>query len=140
MRSPPTAIKKDLCRYIIGLRECVYRFFFAGFLVDFISGPVTAGFTSAAAFVIAMTQVKDLLGLNFVGANSFMEVWEQLSLHFHEISVGDAVLGFSCMFVLLSLRVSIRRAFVIFFYYVSRRCEALWRARAAPHPDVCARL
>ena len=34
-----------------------------GFVIDFISVPVTAGFTSAAALTIACGQVKSLLGL-----------------------------------------------------------------------------
>lgn len=97
---PPFAIL--LC-FLTGLVQLLMGFLQLGFLVDFISGPVSAGFTSAAAIVIAMTQVKDLLGLNF-GANKFIEVWNQLSKHFREISVEDASLGFSCMFVLLLLR------------------------------------
>nr|CAD7202873.1 unnamed protein product [Timema douglasi] len=39
-----------------------------GFLIDFISGPVSVGFTSAAAIIIATTQIKDLLGLSFPGS------------------------------------------------------------------------
>jgi MFS superfamily sulfate permease-like transporter len=35
----------------------------AGFLIDFISLPVIAGFTSAAAITIATGQVKSLLGI-----------------------------------------------------------------------------
>lgn len=77
---------------------------FTGFLIDFISGPVSVGFTSAAAIVIAMTQVKDLLGLNY-GATKFVEVCDLLATHYKEIRVWDAVLGFSCMIILLLLRV-----------------------------------
>ncbi|CAH2220967.1 jg4901 [Pararge aegeria aegeria] len=45
----------------------------AGFLIDFISGPVSVGFTSAAAIIIATTQVKDILGLSFPGGK-FLQV------------------------------------------------------------------
>ncbi|CAB3262558.1 unnamed protein product, partial [Arctia plantaginis] len=44
------------------------------FLIDFISGPVSVGFTSAAAIIIATTQVKDILGLSFPGGK-FLQVW-----------------------------------------------------------------
>lgn len=44
-----------------------------GFLIDFISGPVSVGFTSAAAIIIATTQVKDILGLSFPGGK-FLQV------------------------------------------------------------------
>lgn len=66
---------------------------------------MSAGFTSAAAIVIAMTQVKDLLGLNF-SATKFTEVWVELSKNYQNISIGDAVLGFSCIIILFVLRVS----------------------------------
>jgi len=78
---------------------------FIGFLIDFISGPVSAGFTSAAAIVIATSQLKDLLGIN-IKANSFIGFWDQLAMHIREISVGDGTLGITCMIVLLLLRVS----------------------------------
>ena len=41
-----------------------------GFVIDFISVPVTAGFTSAAAITIASGQVKSLFGLK-IGESNF---------------------------------------------------------------------
>lgn len=74
-----------------------------GFLIDFISGPVSVGFTSAAAIIIATSQIKDLLGLNY-SASRFVDVWDQLSHHIKDTSKGDAILGISCMVILLLLR------------------------------------
>ncbi|KAJ8915141.1 hypothetical protein NQ315_000393 [Exocentrus adspersus] len=74
-----------------------------GFLIDFISGPVSIGFTSAAAIIIATTQVKDMLGLSYPGGK-FLQVWEQIFEHISETRPWDAVLGFSCMALLLILR------------------------------------
>lgn len=74
-----------------------------GFLIDFISGPVSVGFTSAAAIIIATTQIKDLLGLSY-SANGFLDSWDQLAAHIGETRLWDAVLGFTCMAVLLILR------------------------------------
>lgn len=78
--------------------------FFVGFLIDFISGPVSIGFTSAAAIIIATTQVKDILGLNYPGG-TFLQVWEQIFEHIGETRIWDCVLGISCMAILLILRV-----------------------------------
>jgi sodium-independent sulfate anion transporter 11 len=80
-------------------------FCFAGFLIDFISGPVSVGFTSAAAIIIATTQIKDVLGLSFPGSK-FLDVWEQLFEHISETRLWDTLLGFICMAVLLLLRVT----------------------------------
>lgn len=77
-----------------------------GFIIDFISGPVSIGFTSAAAIIIATTQVKDVLGLSYPGGK-FLEVWEQIFEHISETRLWDCILGFTCMAVLLLLRVSI---------------------------------
>ena len=79
--------------------------YFAGFLIDFISGPVSVGFTSAAAIIIATTQIKDVLGLSFPGSK-FLDVWEQLFEHISETWLWDTLLGFICMAVLLLLRVT----------------------------------
>ncbi|RZC39830.1 Sulfate tra GLY domain containing protein, partial [Asbolus verrucosus] len=74
-----------------------------GFLIDFISGPVSIGFTSAAAIIIATTQVKDVLGLNYPGGK-FLQVWEQIFEHITETRLWDSILGLSCMAVLIILR------------------------------------
>jgi len=88
-------------------------FYFTGFLIDFISGPVSVGFTSAAAIIIATTQIKDVLGLSFPGSK-FLDVWEQLFEHISETRLWDTLLGFICMAVLLLLRVNAQ-------YYLMKR-------------------
>lgn len=80
-------------------------FTFLGFLVDFVSLPVVAGFTSAGAMTIASAQVKNLLGLKF-NAESFAEVWKKVAHHITEIRPYDASLGLFCCAFLLLLRAS----------------------------------
>ncbi|XP_046450970.1 sodium-independent sulfate anion transporter-like [Daphnia pulex] len=75
-----------------------------GFLIDFIAAPVVAGFTSAAAFTIATTQIESLLGLKF-DAEGFLNTWIAVFEHIDETKTWDAVLGFSSIAVLLLLRV-----------------------------------
>lgn len=76
----------------------------AGFLIDFISGPVSVGFTSAAAILIATAMLKDLLGLP-VGGNKFLGTVEAVVTHLGQTRVWDTLLGITCMVILLSLRV-----------------------------------
>lgn len=40
-----------------------------GFLVNFLSKPVISGFTSAAAIIIGLSQLKHLLGTDIEGSN-----------------------------------------------------------------------
>ncbi len=47
---------------LVGLVQVIFSFLRMGFLINFLSHPVVAGFTSAAAIIIAISQLKDLLG------------------------------------------------------------------------------
>ena len=47
---------------LIGIVQIILGLLRMGFLVNFLSHPVVAGFTSAAAVIIALSQLKDLLG------------------------------------------------------------------------------
>lgn len=75
-----------------------------GFLVDFVSGPVASGFTSAVSLIIVSSQVKDLLGIKATGT-TFLEIWTSLAKDIHNIRLWDACLGFTCIAVLLILRI-----------------------------------
>ncbi|XP_060802780.1 sodium-independent sulfate anion transporter [Amyelois transitella] len=92
-----------LLAFLSGCVELIMGILQLGFLIDFISGPVSVGFTSAAAIIIATTQVKDILGLSFPGGK-FLQVWTGMYEHIGETRLWDTVLGISCIIVLLLLR------------------------------------
>jgi sodium-independent sulfate anion transporter 11 len=64
-----------------------------------------AGFTSAAAFTIATTQIESLLGLKYE-VEGFLNTWIAVFQHIEETKKWDAVLGFSSIAILLLLGVS----------------------------------
>uniref|UniRef100_H0WWG2 Sodium-independent sulfate anion transporter n=1 Tax=Otolemur garnettii TaxID=30611 RepID=H0WWG2_OTOGA len=74
-----------------------------GFLLDFISCPVIKGFTSAAAVTIGFGQIKNLLGLQNIPRQFFLQVYHTFR-SIGETRVGDAVLGLVCMVLLLVLK------------------------------------
>lgn len=76
----------------------------SGFLIDFVSGPVSSGFTSAVALIIVTSQLKDILGIAAKGS-TFIQLWQSIADGVHETSVWDAVLGVTCIAFLLILRV-----------------------------------
>lgn len=82
-------------------------FFFLGFLIDFVSGPVSSGFTSAVALIIVTSQVKDILGIPAKGSQ-FLEMWQSIIGLIHQTSAWDVTLGASCIALLLILRVIIQ--------------------------------
>ena len=78
-----------------------------GFVIDFISVPVTAGFTSAAALTIACGQVKSLFGLHIEHHEHIEGVhgrWIEWYKNFHTARLNDSILGISCCIILLSMR------------------------------------
>lgn len=77
---------------------------FVGFLIEFVSIPVTIGFTSATSIIIASSQTKNLLGLK-VDTENFLQTWKEVWKHKDETNISDAWLSIGCCIVLLCLRV-----------------------------------
>ncbi|XP_014469968.1 PREDICTED: sodium-independent sulfate anion transporter-like [Dinoponera quadriceps] len=92
-----------LLTFISGCVSLLMGILQLGFLLDFISGPVSVGFTSAAAIIIATSQVKDILGLH-VSSSKFVQVWHDIFERIGETRLWDAALGIVCIIVLLLLR------------------------------------
>ncbi|XP_061395026.1 sodium-independent sulfate anion transporter-like [Musca vetustissima] len=95
--------KAVLLTFLTGLIEIAMGIFRLGFLIDFVSGPVSAGFTSAGSLIIFTSQLKDLLGVNTKG-DTFVDMWISVFSDLHNISWNDAGLGVACIIVLLSMR------------------------------------
>ena len=53
-----------LLAFMMGVLQVLFGIFKLGFLVNFLSRPVISGFTSAAALIIALSQLKHLLGID----------------------------------------------------------------------------
>ncbi|KAJ8263861.1 hypothetical protein GJAV_G00142220 [Gymnothorax javanicus] len=112
----PTAIMSLLCSsyiqhdpiyavaltFLCGVIQAAMAFLRLGFLLDFISYPVIKGFTCAAAITIGFSQIKNLLGLQDIPQQFFLEVYYTF-LNIPQARVGDAILGLFCLFLLLSL-------------------------------------
>ncbi|XP_034940502.1 sodium-independent sulfate anion transporter-like isoform X2 [Chelonus insularis] len=92
-----------LLTFIAGLVSLLMGILQLGFLIDFISGPVSVGFTSAAAIIIATSQVKDVLGIR-ISSGKFIDTWHNVFEHISETRLWDALMGFTCILVLLCLR------------------------------------
>ncbi|KAG0712731.1 Sodium-independent sulfate anion transporter [Chionoecetes opilio] len=73
------------------------------FLITFISKPVIAGFTSAAAITIAASQLKDLFGLQF-SSETVIEAFSELFKNITDTRWQDLTLGICCIVVLLLMR------------------------------------
>lgn len=96
--------------------------FALGFLIDFVSGPVSSGFTSAVALIIVTSQVKDVLGIKMSGT-TFVDQWISIFKNIHNTRTWDTVLGVVCILILLVMRVSekLKAIFHIYNKFVLNR-------------------
>ena len=103
MMGPDAAV---FLAFLSGLVELLMGLLNFGFLIEYLGAPVIAGFSAAAAFAIATTQIKSLLGLKFT-ADGFLPTWNAISVNIGNTRLGDAVMGFTSIVLLLALRVFI---------------------------------
>lgn len=97
--------KAILLNFFAGVVKLLMGVLGLGFLINFVSGPVSSGFTSAVALMIATSQVKDLFAISVTGT-TFLQQWISIFRNLHAASLWDPVLGFICITLLLILRVS----------------------------------
>ncbi|KAM6403512.1 LOW QUALITY PROTEIN: sodium-independent sulfate anion transporter [Rhynochetos jubatus] len=92
-----------LLAFLSGCIQLAMGLLHLGLLLDFVSCPVIKGFTSAASITISFNQVKNILGLQGIPRQFFLQVYETLR-RIGETRAGDAVLGVSCLVALAGLR------------------------------------
>ncbi|KAL4132119.1 hypothetical protein QTP88_009329 [Uroleucon formosanum] len=91
-----------LC-FLTGIIQTLMSFAGLGIIVNFISVPVSSGFTSASAILIITSQVKDLIGVKGGGGNLLKMVRSILD-HISNISMGDTAMGFACIAAVMLLK------------------------------------
>lgn len=71
---------------LVGVIQFLLGVFRLGFLVNFLSHPVISGFTSAAALIIGLSQLKHLLGIQIARTHHVHEIVLQAIQKFGEIN------------------------------------------------------
>lgn len=98
--------KSVLLAFLTGIVQFSMGIMGFGFLIDFVSGPVSSGFTSAVSLIIVTSQVKDVLGVHAQGS-TFVQIWTDIIKDIHNTRLWDTMLGFGCIVILLVMRVSV---------------------------------
>ena len=83
---------------LVGIIQVVMGALRMGFVSNFLSRPVLSGFTSAAAIIIALSQLKHVLGISFAGSAKGQElVWRTLQAlpqaNLYAVGIGGATLA-----------------------------------------------
>lgn len=92
-----TALIAGIIQLLLGIARL-------GFLVNFLSHPVIAGFTSAAAFIIGISQIKYLLGLNIKGGNSFIAMIRDIVFNISQVHWPTLLIGAGSTLLILYIR------------------------------------
>ncbi len=87
-----------------GVLLLMMRILKLGSVINFISHPVLSGFTSAAAVLIILSQLKHLLGLETPRTIHLPEAFTNIAAQLHEINWATAILGVSSIAIMLILR------------------------------------
>lgn len=80
----------------VGVIQFLLGAFRLGFLVNFLSHPVISGFTSAAALIIGLSQLKHLLGVKMSGTHHVHEIiWQAIEQfgNINWITFGIGIVG-----------------------------------------------
>lgn len=92
-----------LLTFLAGIIQIMMGILNLGFVVEFISGPVISGFTSAAAITIASTQLSALFGMGFK-SDHFLDTVYLFFANIKAMKLGDSLLGVGCVVLLLVVR------------------------------------
>lgn len=98
-----------LLAFMVGTLQFVAGLLRLGFLVNFFSHAVISGFTSAAAIVIALSQMKHLLGVKLGNEPSVFKLAAEIFRHAGQTNVPTLVMGIVSIVGLYFLKRRYRR-------------------------------
>jgi len=96
-----------LLALIVGIIQLLFGLFRMGFLVNFLSQPVISGYTSSAAIIIGLSQLKHLLGVDMPSSNLIHEIFQNTATSINEshlITIGIGVI--SIILIILIKRIN----------------------------------
>lgn len=92
-----------LLAFMVGVIQLAMGTFKLGFLVNFLSHPVIAGFTSAAAVIIGFSQFKHLLGIK-VSGEKFVDIFSQIVTQLDKVHIVTFMIGLAAIIILVLVK------------------------------------
>lgn len=93
-----------LTAFVVGIAQTAGAFLQLGFIVSFLGHPVVSGFTSAAAFLIGLTQVKNLLGFKIKKSEYIYVTVGEIFNKIHKTNYVTCILGISFVAMLIATK------------------------------------
>lgn len=98
-----------LLALMVGLLSIAMGLLKLGFVVNFVSHHVISGFTSAAALMIGLSQLKHLLGVSIPGTNDIVTIVERAFAQSTVINTATLAIGLSAIGVLFFFKFALGR-------------------------------
>ncbi len=92
------------CGLLIGFIQVVLSLLRMGFLANFLSHPVIAGFTSAAAIIISITQLKDVFGIALPSDSNIPETISHIANNIASTNMYTLSIALAAMLVIFILK------------------------------------
>ena len=89
-----------LLSFMVGAMQFLLGVFRLGFLVHFVSHAVISGFMSAAAIVIFLSQLKQLLGIKIAGGESVFHILVEAARNIGDTNPATLVIGLGSICIL----------------------------------------
>jgi len=93
-----------LLTLMVGCIQLIVGVFRLGFIVNFLSKPVLTGFVTAAALIIALSQFKDLMGLDVTRSNHIQTIVSNLFEKINEINFYTLMIGMISILIIYGLK------------------------------------
>jgi len=87
--------------FFVGVTQFLMGATRLGFFMNFISKPVLSGFTSAAAFIIGVSQLGNLMGTELQRSKYIYQVISDLFTSLGTIHIPTVIIGASCIILIL---------------------------------------
>jgi sulfate permease, SulP family len=93
-----------LLAFMMGSIQLLLGLFRMGFLVNFLSKPVISGFTSAAALIIGLNQLKYLLGVDLARSNYIHQILSEAWQHLSSVNIIALAIGIGGIIILKNIK------------------------------------
>jgi len=90
--------------FLMGIMQLAFGIFKLGFLVNFLSKPVISGFTSAAAIIIGLNQIKHLLGIETPRSNQVHSLLYETGLLINSTNLVSLSIGIGSILLIILLK------------------------------------
>lgn len=93
-----------LLAMVVGLLQLLFGLFRMGFLVNFLSQPVISGYTSSAAIIIGLSQLKHLLGVDMPSSNLIHKIFQHTATHIDQSHVITIIIGIASIILMVIIK------------------------------------